>query len=121
MPGDRDWRKYNEALVRRGELDIDPSVLEDWGRELRRANRGKVGEPYSHHCPKSFIGLLAFFYSGSSSTPHALEVDRGVRALPPGFAVEDGLRAPDYSAMKGRMNGLRVDLGGSLSLRGRSA
>ncbi|MFP3138209.1 MAG: hypothetical protein RXS42_08365 [Nitrososphaeria archaeon] len=45
MPGDRDWRKYNEALVRRGELDIDPSVLEDWGRELRRANRGKVGEP----------------------------------------------------------------------------
>jgi hypothetical protein len=43
MPGDRDWRKYNEALVRRGELDIDPSVLEDWGRELRRANGGKVG------------------------------------------------------------------------------
>jgi len=49
MPGDRDWRKYNEALVRRGELDIDPSVLEDWGRELRRANGGEVGEPY--HCP----------------------------------------------------------------------
>ena len=58
MPGDGDWRKYNEALVRRRELDIDPSVLEDWGRELRRANGGKVGEPY--HYPESFIGLLAF-------------------------------------------------------------
>ena len=68
MPGDRDWRKYNEALVRRGELDIDPSVLEDWGRELRRANGGKVGEPHSHHYPESFMGLLAFLYSGSSST-----------------------------------------------------
>jgi hypothetical protein len=49
-------------------------VLEDWGRELIRGgpNRGKVGEPYSHHCPESFMGLLAFLYSGSSSTPHAL-------------------------------------------------
>ena len=68
MPGDRERRKYNEALVRREELDIDPSVLEDRGRELRRANGGKVGEPYSHHCPESFMGHLAFLYSGSSST-----------------------------------------------------
>jgi len=30
--GDRDWRKYNDALVRMGELDIEPSALEDWGR-----------------------------------------------------------------------------------------
>jgi len=33
-------------------------MLEDRGRELRRANDEKVGEPYSHHCPESFIRLL---------------------------------------------------------------
>ena len=76
MPGERDWRKYNEALVRRGELDIDPSVLEDWGRELRRANGGKIGDPVPIP-PESFMGLLAFLYSGSSSTSHALGADRG--------------------------------------------
>jgi len=31
-------------------------VLEDRGRELRRANGGRVGEP--HHYPESFMGLL---------------------------------------------------------------
>jgi hypothetical protein len=44
----RDWHSYNEALVRRGELDLDSSVLEEWRkRELKKANDGKVGkEPY---------------------------------------------------------------------------
>jgi len=31
MPGDTERHKNNEALVKREELDIDPSVLEDWG------------------------------------------------------------------------------------------
>jgi len=31
-------------------------VLEDWGRELRRADGGEVGEPY--HCPESFVRPL---------------------------------------------------------------
>jgi len=36
-----------------------------------------------------------------------------VRFLP-GFAVEDGPQVPDHSTIKGRVNGLRVDLGDSL-------
>jgi hypothetical protein len=68
-------------------------VLEDWGRELRRANRGKVGEPYSHHYPESFIGLLAFvrllFHMPYRQT-------EGFVRFPSGFAVEDGLQVPDY-------------------------
>jgi hypothetical protein len=84
-------------------------VLEDWGRELRRANRGKVGEPY--HYPESFIRLLAFvrllFHMPYRQT------EGFVRFLS-GFAVEDGLQVPDYSTIKGRVNGLRVDLGDSL-------
>jgi hypothetical protein len=54
----RDWYSYNEALVRRVELDPDSSVLEDWKRELKETNDGKVEEPY--HCPESYIRLLAF-------------------------------------------------------------
>jgi len=54
----RDWHSYNEALVRRGELNLDSSVLEEWKRELKKENEGKVGEPY--HYPESYITLLAF-------------------------------------------------------------
>jgi len=67
--------------VRRGswiQPDIEPSMLEDRGRELRRANDEKVGDPVPMP-PESFMGLLAFLYSGSSSTPHALGAGRGVR------------------------------------------
>ena len=39
----RDWHSCNEALVRRGELNLDSSVLEEWKRELKKANKGKVG------------------------------------------------------------------------------
>jgi len=42
----RDWHSYNEALVGRGELNLDSSVLEEWKRELKKADKGKVGEPY---------------------------------------------------------------------------
>jgi hypothetical protein len=44
MGSERDWHGYNEALVRRGELDS--SVIEEWNAELKKANDGKVGEPY---------------------------------------------------------------------------
>ena len=38
----RDWHSYNEALVRRGELNLDSSVLEEWKRELRRRTKGRL-------------------------------------------------------------------------------
>jgi hypothetical protein len=56
-PG-RDWHSYNEALVRRGELELDSSVIEEWNGELEKANDGKVGEPYRY--PESYIRFLAF-------------------------------------------------------------
>ena len=48
MATERDWGTYNDALVRRGYIGIDPSMLDEWGRELRRENRGKVGLPYRY-------------------------------------------------------------------------
>ena len=46
MSVERDWSSYNDALVRRGEIGLDSSVLTEWRGELAKANDGKVGEPY---------------------------------------------------------------------------
>jgi len=89
--------------VRRGELiqiNIDPSVLEDWGRELRRANGGKVGSrtPTTTRSPSW----------GSSSTPHALGADRGVRALPLRVRGGGWAAGPGLLRDKGIFNWLRI-------------
>jgi IS5 family transposase len=101
--GKRDWHSYNEALVRRGELDLDSSVVEEWKRELRKENEGKVGEPY--HYPESYIRLLAFVrllfhqpYRQTEGFVHFLS------------RFVEGLQAPDYSTIDRRVNRLQIDL-----------
>ena len=42
----RDWRKYNESLVKRGELYLTLSFLENWDRDLEQINRGKLGRKF---------------------------------------------------------------------------
>jgi hypothetical protein len=37
----RNWKEYNESLVRRGELLFDTDFLSGWGRELRSLNEGR--------------------------------------------------------------------------------
>lgn len=56
----RDWKKYNEHLVKRGEFYINPSFLDTWLRELEEMNSGKVGQPYVY--PKSMIEFLAVLH-----------------------------------------------------------
>ncbi|MDG6987176.1 MAG: transposase, partial [Nitrososphaerota archaeon] len=103
----RDWHSYNEALVRRGELNLDSSVVEEWRRELKKANEGKVGEPYRY--PESYIRFLAFVrllfhqpYRQTEGFVHSLS------------RFVEGLQAPDYSTIDRRVNRLRVDLDESL-------
>ena len=38
---DRNWKEYNEALVRRGEILLDMESLDNWSKELKIMNRGK--------------------------------------------------------------------------------
>jgi len=54
----RDWSKYNDALVRRGEILFDFSTINNWKQELKQLNKTKVGEPY--HYPNTLIMLLGF-------------------------------------------------------------
>ncbi len=56
----RDWVKYNEELVVRGEFYLDYDWLESWETELEEMNKGKVGARCEF--PKSFIEFQAVLY-----------------------------------------------------------
>jgi len=104
---ERDWRSYNDALVRRGELNIDSSVIDEWESELKEANDGKNGKPYRY--PEGFIRLIAFVKLLYHLPYRQAE----------GFVTflskhVEGLKAPDYSTMDRRINKLNIDLDDSL-------
>src|SRR5512136_1658905 len=52
----RDWRKYNESLVKRGELYLTLSFLENWDSDVEKINRGKLGRKFGS--PWAFIEFL---------------------------------------------------------------
>src|SRR3972149_330956 len=90
-----------------GEIGLDPSIVREWGDELKGSNDGKVGEPY--HYPESFFRLIAFvrllFHLPYRQTE--------------GFIIFlskhiDGLTVPDYSTINRRINRLGIDLEDSL-------
>jgi transposase len=54
----RDWKTYNNQLVKRGELLVDLDFVENWEEELEEMNWGKRGKPFDY--PKSLIEFLAF-------------------------------------------------------------
>jgi hypothetical protein len=49
----RNWKEYNENLVRRGELYLALDFLESWEEELRSMNNRKVGRPFQY--PQTFM------------------------------------------------------------------
>ena len=57
----RDWKKYNEHLIKRGEFLINPYFLETWNKELIEMNQNKIGQPYQY--PQSMIVFLAILKS----------------------------------------------------------
>lgn len=102
MP-DRDWKAYNAALVRRGEILLDFSAVKGWKGELDKMNEGKEGGQYEY--PDSFIKLLAFVHAYLRLPYRQLE--GFVRTL---SRHVDGLKAPDYSSMAWRIQRLDVEL-----------
>ncbi|KXA91578.1 hypothetical protein AKJ57_00755 [candidate division MSBL1 archaeon SCGC-AAA259A05] len=56
----RDWKEYNEELVKRGEFYLSPVFLENWEEELEKMNEGKVGTPYKF--PESYVQFAALWY-----------------------------------------------------------
>jgi hypothetical protein len=52
------WNKYNESLVKRGEVLLDFDVIDNWPTELEKMNQGKEGRKFVY--PDSFIKLLGY-------------------------------------------------------------
>ncbi|MGC8725122.1 MAG: IS5 family transposase [Thermoplasmata archaeon] len=56
----RDWSKYTEELVVRGEFILDLSFVDNWYSELNEMNYGKRGSPFIF--PKSFMKWIAIWH-----------------------------------------------------------
>jgi IS5 family transposase len=96
------WKETDERLIRRRELILDPSLLENHEQELKTMNKGRRGRPYL--LANTYVELLSavrYLYGmpyrqleGFTRSLHTL-----VPALPPG----------DYSGLRKRILRLDVD------------
>ena len=102
----RNWKEYNESLVRRGELLFDTDFLSGWSRELGSLNAGKEGARYRY--PNSLMSMLAAIHV--YLLPYR-ELEGFVRM----FAGHvEGLKVPDYTTMWWRISRVKVELNPSV-------
>lgn len=47
----RNWKEYNQHLIKRGEYYINPRFLESWFYEIKELNLNKIGQPFYIHHP----------------------------------------------------------------------
>jgi hypothetical protein len=99
----RDWKRINEALVRRGELLLDLDFVEGWEKELEAMNKDKEGARF--HYPDSFIHFLLFMYVYLHLPYRQLE--GFTKAL---ARYVKGLKPPDHSSIQWRAEKLPVKL-----------
>jgi hypothetical protein len=101
---DRDWRRVNEGLVRRGEILLDLRILDRWNDELKGMNAGKEGGRYVY--PEVFVRLLGYvhllFHLPYRQTEGFLKALR---------RFDSRFQVPDYSTIDRRVNRLGVRLG----------
>ncbi|HLD19563.1 MAG TPA: IS5 family transposase [Candidatus Nanoarchaeia archaeon] len=98
----RNWKEYNQKLVKRGEFYINPQFLETWNKETKQMNAGKVGQPYFY--PKSEIEFLAVL--------HAKNFDyRALEGIIQSISNNHRYQFPviSYSQICRRINTLKVD------------
>ena len=104
----RDWKGYNEALVKRGSIFIDLDFIANWSKELKSMNEGKEGGRYQY--PESFVKLLAIVHA--YVLPYR-QLEGFMRAL---SNHVDGLKAPDYTTIWWRVAKMKVDVASNVML-----
>jgi IS5 family transposase len=96
------WKKYNESLVRRGEILLDFDVIDNWDYELEKMNKNKKGRKFVY--PDSFIRLLgymrAYFHLPYRQTEGVVR-EHASNTLP---------SIPDYSRICRRINKLNIKI-----------
>jgi hypothetical protein len=96
------WKKYNESLVRRGEIVLDFDVINNWHNELNGMNHGKEGAAYRY--PDSFVQLLGYMRV-YFHLPYR-QTEGVVRA----YSNNKVPAVPDYSTINRRVNKLEIKL-----------
>ncbi len=98
----RNWKNYNESLVKRGEILLDFDVIDTWESELSKMNEGKEGRKFVY--PDSFIKLLgcmrAYFHLPYRQTEGVVR-EHASSTLP---------SIPDYSNISRRINRLDIKI-----------
>jgi len=97
----RNWKEYNEQLVRRGEVLLDFDFLRGWGVELEKMNKNKASRPYKY--PNSYMRFLAFLYVFFNLPYRQLE--GFIKAL---IKLNPELKKPDHATIHRRV--LKLDL-----------
>lgn len=100
----RNWKEYNESLVRRGELLFDTDFLSGWSRELESLNEEKEGARYRY--PGSLMSMLAAIHV--YLLPYR-ELEGFLRMF---SGHVEGLkdRVPDYTTMWWRISRVEIEL-----------
>lgn len=96
------WHKYNESLVRRGEILLDFDVIDNWHSELNGMNEGKEGA-VAYRYPDSFVQLLGYMRV-YFHLPYR-QTEGVVRA----HANNKVPTVPDYSTINRRLNKLDIN------------
>jgi hypothetical protein len=109
-PNKRDWKVYNNALISRAELFLDPKVLKNWEMELRKLNRHKNGRRFIY--PKCFIEYLALLKTYFGLSYRALEsvmcfLEKHIPIL----------KKPDHSTIQRRIAKMSMDFYSSVRHR----
>jgi transposase len=98
----RNWKNYNESLVRRGEILLDFDVIDTREYELEDMNKNKEGRKFVY--PDSFIKLLgymrAYFHLPYRQTEGVVR-EHASNTLP---------SVPDYSNISRRINRLDIKI-----------
>jgi len=104
----RNWREYNESLVRRGEVLLDFDMLDEWEEELKKMNQSKEGKKGARfRYPEPYMRLLAYLHV-LFHLPFRQE-EGFVKSL---SRYVDGLEAPDWSTIWERTKSLDMKLDG---------
>ncbi len=97
----RNWVKYNERLVQRGEILLRLDVLRDWQHEVARMNEGKRGRPFAY--PQAMMLLYGMIRAAFHLPCRQLEgLARGLRKL-------TDIPAPDYTTFSLRLSKLGLN------------
>jgi len=100
---DRNWKKYNEQLVQRGEILLSVESLRDWREELKEMNLGKKGRPSLYpHSLMLFLGIIRVVFR----LPY-----RQLEGFAKGMGKILSISAPDYTTLSLRIPKLEIDLG----------